>query len=219
MTPGDRFGRLVVTRVGSGTRLDSTKVYARCDCGRRAVVKAKGLKYGTTRSCGCLKRIAAAKASAALVIHGDARSGAGRAVEYRAWAKMTDRCYNPRSPMYWRYGGRGIRVCRRWRSSYPAFLSDMGRRPQDKHCIDRIDNDLSYGPGNCRWASWRESSNNRGITPWLLLNGKKVPLGVAADRAAVSRHTLWYRLRRGWPHQLAVDTPPIRGGRPLPFNR
>src|SRR4051812_15570421 len=45
--------------------------------------------------------------------------------EYRAWQKLKDRCLNPNSQRYDRYGGRGIRVCDRWLESFENFFADV----------------------------------------------------------------------------------------------
>lgn len=81
--------------------------------------------------------------------------------EYKAWQGIKDRCLNPRSKLFPDYGGRGITVCERWRSSFAAFLSDMGPRTSPEHSIDRKDNSGHYGPGNCRWATYEEQNRNR----------------------------------------------------------
>ena len=63
------------------------------------------------------------------------------------------------------YGGRGIRVCKRWdiadrkSTGFKNFLSDMGEKPKG-FSIERIDNDGNYTPKNCKWASQKEQHRN-----------------------------------------------------------
>ena len=83
--------------------------------------------------------------------------------EHYIWRTMRARCNNPNDRQYFRYGGRGIKVCKRW-DSYAKFLSDMGPRPSANHSLDRIKVDGDYKPSNCRWATRSEQQKNKTST-------------------------------------------------------
>jgi len=108
------------------------------------------LSSGHTTHCGCKEEHK----------HGDA-TGGRVTPEYISWRAMLRRCSDPKHERFKHYGGRGIKVCERWRESYVAFLADMGRRPSPKHSIDRIDGDGDYEPSNCRWATRSEQERNK----------------------------------------------------------
>jgi len=76
---------------------------------------------------------------------------------------MKKRCYKPYSTNYLLYGGRGIRVCDEWRSSFTAFLEwSMQNGYTDDLTLDRYpDLDGNYEPSNCRWADQVAQANNR----------------------------------------------------------
>jgi len=100
---------------------------------------------------------------------------------------MKQRCNNPRDAGFHNYGGRGIRVCARWQNSFEAFCRDMGERPTAKHSIDRIDNDGSYEPENCRWATQRTQVNNSRMVRKIKAAGEELSLAQWARRLGISR--------------------------------
>lgn len=152
---GQRFGMLTVLERLPNSSDRRSRWRCRCDCGNETVTRSESLKTDHTRSCGCFHRRS----------HGEASSRNGaQSVEYRTWAGMIRRCENSHDESYQNYGGRGISVCDKWRSSYSAFLSDLGRRP-DGHSLDRIDVNGNYEPGNVRWATAKEQVANRRPVP------------------------------------------------------
>jgi len=99
--------------------------------------------------------------------------GMSKTPEYKAWYNMKDRCFNPNHKCYSDYGGRGIKICDRWKNSFQNFFLDMGSRPTAKHSLDRIDNNADYSPENCRWATKAEQENNKRTNKPLITIGNK----------------------------------------------
>ncbi|MCJ2019916.1 hypothetical protein MKK84_21180 [Methylobacterium sp. E-065] len=138
--------------------------------------------------------------------HGHAPRG-GISPEYQVWAQLIGRCTNPKHSKYPSYGGRGITVCDQWRSSFAAFLADMGLRPSPQHSIEREDNDGPYSRANCRWATKDEQNRNKRSNRYFEINGQRLCLADVARLAKLPLNTFRMRLEHGWPLEKAFSTP------------
>lgn len=192
---GDRVERITI--VGPieivGRRYFSR---ARCDCGKEWMAERSAIRYGRTKSCGCLGAEMRRKSR---VSHGRSRT-----IEYAAWCTLIQRCTakSGRASSY--YAARGITVCDRWRD-FENFYADMGSRPRGMS-IERIDNAGNYEPGNCRWATQKEQMRNMRRNGMVEVNGVSMCATDAAKKMGVSAGRIFYRVSKyGMSHQEAFD--------------
>lgn len=128
---------------------------------------------------------------------------------YPTWLGIRQRCFNPNTKRFNRYGGRGITMCARWLDDFWAFVGDVGQRP-DGTTLDRIDNDGNYEPGNVRWATDEEQINNRCISGLRLVtyNGETKSVSQWEKALGFRRNVVSMRLNHGWSDVEALTTPP-----------
>lgn len=127
--------------------------------------------------------------------------------EHMSWLAMRQRCSNPNNVCYSTYGGRGVRVCDDWQNSFEAFYRDMGPRPEGT-TLDRLDSNGNYEPGNCRWATPLEQSNNTRKVNFVVIDGESMSLSVASRKYGLSRFAIRRRIEQGMTPGQAVSTPP-----------
>lgn len=156
---GQRFGELTMRSVPTRDDKKRLRACAKCSCGVEKTVDFLHVFRGRIVSCGHLKT---EKFVAMATTHGESRHG-NLTGTYQSWRAAKGRCEDPNNAYYAKYGGRGIKMCARWRKSFENFRADMGARP-DGMTLDRYpDNGGNYEPGNCRWATRKQQSANRGV--------------------------------------------------------
>ena len=188
---GKTFGRWAVLSY-AGERYWT----CRCSCGVEKRVHGSNLAAAKSLSCGCL--------SVELTRNTFTKHGMARTPEHRAWSGMKDRCLNPNSDAYDRYGGRGISVFDGWIDDFAAFLAHVGSRPDAGYSLDRIKVNDGYKPGNVRWATAVEQNRNRRNVGAV---GDTDTVTVRLENG-VSNSTYHRRIREGWTREEAASISP-----------
>lgn len=165
-----------------------------CECGAIRNVDSYSLHIGDSKSCGCLRKEKARK------------HGMYLTKEFKAWAVMRQRCENKNANNYKNYGGRGIKVCPRWRE-FKNFWADMGPTHKEGLLLERINNNGNYERNNCRWASRAEQNRNHRRNINVVLHGEKMCLTDAAIKKGVKPNTYITRWKRGWSVERILSTP------------
>lgn len=161
---GTKFNRWKVIKIHR-RRKGYLYVECICSCAKKTkkIVLFSNIKTGKSTSCGCFQK---QQCSIKNRTHGLRHSA-----EYRSWAGMRQRCQNIKNKKYKNYGGRGIKVCKRW-EKFENFYKDMGKKPMG-HSIDRINNNGNYTPKNCRWACRFTQARNTSTNTFIKYNGSK----------------------------------------------
>jgi len=186
---GNVYGKLTVLELAE-IRVEAIWL-CRCDCGQLTKVAGSDLRKGGTKSCGCGRK---------------SQGGGYKTPEYTTWKEMKRRCYNPQFRWYHLYGGRGITICDRWRTSFVNFLADMGPRPFPEATVERVDNDGNYAPENCRWASRLEQGQNTRKVRLLTHNGKTLSIRGWARELGIRHCIILWRLKHKWPIEKVLSS-------------
>lgn len=195
---GRKFGRWLV--IGIGHRIKNGEKWligwrCKCECGNEKVVTGGALRSGHSKSCGCFMR------------NGGSALGYSKPMtkEYKAWASIQERCYNPKNKRFKDYGGRGVVLCDRWRD-FRNFLIDMGHAPPGFQ-LERTDNDGNYEKSNCKWASRVEQGNNKRNNRRIEFDGKTQTASQWAMSLNLKVSTIYSRLDHGWSVKDALTRP------------
>lgn len=205
---GQRFGRLVAEEkadrpINKNGKM-RTRWKCRCDCGNECVVLTESLVGGRTTSCGCYRDECRKKNSY--------RHGLTKTRIYNIWSNMKARCYKKSEKCYFRYGGRGIKVCDEWKNDFVVFYEWAKTSGyKDDLTIERIDVNGNYCPENCCWIPANEQARNR--RPTLKTtdkDGRERYVMDIAKEIGIPMNIVRGRLYDGWEIEQALYTPIIQ---------
>ena len=116
----------------------------------------------------------------------------------KIYQNMRQRCYNPKSARYERYGGRGIKICDEWlgkqgKKNFVIWAIENGYCPDLS--IERIDINKDYCPTNCKWIELKEQSKNKCCTHLITHNGKTQCLEEWCRELGLKSKTIFYRVK------------------------
>ena len=200
---GEKFGRWTVIEETTMTGRYVRRFRCKCDCGTEKVVRMSKLRYGQSRSCGCLSRemcIAMRKSEATHGLSGHHL--------HSVWNGMKQRCLNPHNPAYVNYGGRGISVCDEWMEFVPFYEWAVRDGYKRDLTLERKGNNKGYSPDNCTWATRQEQGNNTRQNVKVEYRAVTKTLTQWAHIVGMTPATLFYRVHRGWPTDKAFFTKP-----------
>jgi len=194
---GKTFGTLTVikhSRVVKG----HSRYICQCSCGNIKEVSGATLINNRIRSCGCLP--------SNFQTHGLSKNNKKL---FSTWVRMKSRCLKKSNPDYFRYGGRGIKVCEEWINGFPAFYEwAINNGYADNLEIDRIDNNGNYEPSNCKWSTKKEQANNRRNNRLVTINGETKTFSQWVDIYGINPNTASSRVYTfGWDYVKAIITP------------
>ncbi len=201
---GQKFGRLTAIKHAGNDKHNHAMWLCKCDCGNEIIVVGYSLRNGVTKSCGCFQRENAIKVGKLNKIHGHCQNNKSSKT-YESWHSMIQRCNNSRHKAYNNYGGRGIKICKRW-LKFENFLEDMGECPLSL-TLDKIDNNGNYRKENCHWTTMKNQERNRGNNHSITYDGRTQCLSAWAEEYHICPVLLRYRLNHGYSTEEALTIP------------
>lgn len=193
---GKTFGKLrvlgdaPVKQFKCGAR--QRRIVCECSCGEVKTLILSSVVNGVTRSCGCLSR----------EMPNGKTHGKSNSRVYHSWYGMRTRCNNKNSVSYRDYGGRGIKVCKRW-YKFENFYADMGDPPIG-HTLDRIDNDGHYEPKNCRWSTVAQQNQNQRSNTRVTIDSQTLCLKLWLEKLGVKGYRVRYLMQKGYSPKNAL---------------
>lgn len=199
---GKIFGRMTVLCFAGKKEHPNGKAHifwkCKCSCGKTKAASSCALVTGHTKSCGCLS---AENRAARNFVHGLKDSPI-----YGIWKNMNRRCDSETCADYPRYGGRGIKVSKAWKS-FKVFHDDMIGSYQKGLTLERTNNNKGYSKTNCMWATKSQQVRNTRSNRWIKIGKEQLILGDWLRRYGISWANFYVRLKKGMTPAQGITWP------------
>lgn len=190
---GQRIGKLYIVGKAKNTR---SQWVCQCDCGNVRLYMTCHLK--NHKSCGCFEQENREN------LKFKPTHGMTETILYKKYCNMKGRIHNPNYKYFFRYGGRGIKICPEWENSFEAFCEWAYENGYDdnkkgyEQTLDRIDVDGDYCPENCRWVTQKVQCRNTSLCKYIEYNGEKITVSEFCERNNITYHAfVTRRLKKG----------------------
>lgn len=193
---GQKFNKLTVIKFSHFDKKKNSYWLCKCDCGNEKIVRRCHLIKGGVQSCGCVLKEGRGTYKNGWRTHG---LWSNNRRLCKIWNCMLDRCLNENNEKYKYYGGKGVKVCNEWLSSFDNFIKwaqDNGY--EDNLTIDRISTDGDYCPENCRCVTQLEQANNKSNNIYITYNQKTMTAAQWSKKTGIDRGVIEYRFHQGW---------------------
>lgn len=129
---------------------------------------------------------------------------------YESWCRMKARCYNPKNPKYYTYGGRGVKVCDEWLNDFKSYYDWCIKNGWvDGMQVDKdiIGDGLLYSPTTCLIVTNKQNCNKRSHTRLVTRNGVTKSIMQWCEEYELNQSTFYSRINTGWGFEKALTTP------------
>ena len=195
------FGKLSVIKELDKIKLPSGQtnriILCKCECGNLKKIRLLHLIRNRTLSCGCLSK---------------KRNGLGNSLLCKVWRQMKYRCKvsNYKTKVYFDKNIKVDDYFLNWENFYNWSISNGYKKGLQ---LDRINNLENYSPENCRFVIPKINVNNRENTFKVNYNNKIISIKLLLQKLDKEKdyHTIIGRIKRGWNHEDAINTPIKKG--------
>jgi len=171
---GQKFNKLTALyKTGEKYSDGSIMWHCQCECGNFRDVPSTFLKSGGVKECeACSRKTHVEATKLANTKYDDF----DRAIAH-VFNGMQQRCYNPKTDDYPRYGAKGVTIYQGWLddvSSFVKWAKETGYRRG--MTIERKDGSKGYTPENCTWKDRVDQQNNLKSNHVIDVDGRRFTL-------------------------------------------